>query len=45
MKHINKCQLVRETCTWAHQQAKHVKINVEKLHQLADKVTPAKKFT
>jgi hypothetical protein len=42
---INKCQLVRETCSWAVQHVTHVKINREKLAQLAEKYQPGKKFT
>ena len=34
---INKCKLVRETCSWVVQQSANVKINEEKIGKLADR--------
>lgn len=42
---LNKCQLVRDTCHWAAQQAKHAVINQEKLALLTHQYQPGKKFT
>ena len=40
----NRCQLVRKTCLFVHQQSKHVTINQDKLVELAEKYQPGKKF-
>lgn len=43
---INKCKLVRETCSWVFHQCSNVKINRDKIQALADKFsyTPFNSF-
>ena len=40
----NRCELVRTTCNYVVQNSHHVKINQEKLEQLADQYSVAKLF-